>query len=71
LLVPTVTFGVCLASTGNPLSSLSDLVRPDELGIPLMGWAMLLTWIPVICYAYATELHQRYLREWADLQIDG
>ena len=22
-------------------------------------------------FAYATELHQRYLREWANLQIDG
>ena len=71
LLVPAVTFGVCLAATGEPWSSLSDLVRPDELGIPLLLWAMLLTWMPVASFAYATELHQHYQREWASLPIEA
>ena len=69
LLIPGVTFGVCLTLTGEPRSSLMDILQPDRIGIPLLPWAMLLAWVPVVAAAYWTEKELRYRREWDSLQI--
>ena len=70
LVIPGVTFGVCLTLTGEPWSSMMNLLLPDRIGIPLLPWTMLLTWVPVAATAYLTEKELRYRREWASLQID-
>jgi hypothetical protein len=62
LLIPGVTFGVCLTITGEPWSSMMDV-------LPLLPWGMLLTWVPVAVIAYLTEKELRYRREWDSLQI--
>jgi hypothetical protein len=69
LLIPGVTFGVCLTLTGEPWSSMMEILLPDRLGIPLLPWAMLLTWVPVAVTAYVKEKELRYRREWDNLQI--
>ena len=69
LLIPGVTVGVCLTLTGELWSSMKDFLQPDALGIPLLPWAVLLSWVPVTVTAYMTEKELRYRREWESLQI--
>jgi hypothetical protein len=64
LLIPAVTFGVILFHSGDARSSLMTVV-------PLMPWAILLTWVPVAITAYMTERELRYRREWATLPIEA
>lgn len=69
LLIPGATFGVCLTITGESWSSMMNIVQPDRIGISLLPWAMLLTWVPLAATAYLTEKELRYRREWDCLQI--
>jgi hypothetical protein len=62
LLVPGMTFGVCLTFTGEAWSSLMSV-------LPLIPWAGLLVWVPVSVAAYMTDRGLRYRREWDSLQI--
>jgi hypothetical protein len=62
LLIPGATFGVCLTITGEPWSSMRNI-------LPLLPWAISLTWVPVAVTAYANEKELRYRREWDSLQI--
>ena len=46
LLIPAMTFALCLTYTGEPWSSMLTMLRPARLGIPLLVWGILLTWVP-------------------------
>ncbi len=62
LLLPGVTFGVCLWFSGEVWLSMKSV-------LPMLPWAVLLMWVPVAVIAYMTEMKQRYRREWDSLQI--
>ena len=62
LIIPAATFGLCAAHSGEVGASLLNVA-------PLMPLAVLLTWIPVVVTAYASEKGIRYRREWDSLQI--
>ena len=69
LLIPAMTFALCLTYTGEPWSSMMTVLRPARLGIPLLVWGIMLTWVPVAVTAYLTERSLRDRREWDNLQI--
>jgi hypothetical protein len=69
LLIPVMTFGLCMIYTGEPWSSMMTMLQPARLGMPLLVWGVLLTWVPVATTAYLTERSLRYRREWDNLQI--
>jgi hypothetical protein len=64
LLIPGVTFGVLLVHTGDATASMMTV-------LPLMPWAILLSWVPVTATAYMTERELRYRREWETLPIEA
>lgn len=63
LLVPAVTFGLCLIYCGDVTSSLAS-VRP------LIPLAIVIGWPPVVLIACMTERELCYRREWENLRID-
>ena len=69
ILIPAMTFVLCLTYTGEPWSSMMNLLRPGRLGLPLLVWGLLLTWVPVATAAYLAERARRYRSEWDNLEI--
>jgi hypothetical protein len=62
LLIPGVTFVLCLILTGKAGLSMVTV-------LPLFPWAVSLVWIPVAVAAYISEKRLRYRREWDSLPI--
>jgi hypothetical protein len=63
LLVPAVTFGICLFHSWEAWESMLEI-------LPLLLWSLVLAWVPVVVTAFLTDKELRYRREWDTLQLD-